>query len=96
MSSYFVAHIIIHDPERYESYLQGFDEVFSSYDGEVICVDDNPEVLEGECAYTRIVMIRFRNRDEARRWYESPEYQRLAEHRHAASSANIVLAKGRD
>ncbi|OQX83773.1 MAG: hypothetical protein B6D63_05675, partial [Candidatus Latescibacteria bacterium 4484_7] len=32
---------------------------------------------------------------EARRWYESPEYQRLAEHRHRASTGNIVMVKRR-
>ncbi len=47
MSTYFIAQIKIHDPDEYEKYLDGFDEVFSKYDAEVVLVDDNPELLEG-------------------------------------------------
>ncbi len=96
MSCYFIANIKIHDAARYEEYLRGFDDVFSSYDAEVVCVDDDPEVLEGGWMHSRVVLIRFRDREEAKRWYKSPGYQALVEHRHAASSANIILAEGRD
>jgi uncharacterized protein (DUF1330 family) len=96
VSTYFIAQISIHDPEEYEKYLSGFNEVFSRYDAEVVLVDENPELLEGEWTYSRIVIIRFRNRDEAKRWYGSPEYQRLVQHRYSASKADVILAEGRD
>ena len=96
VSSYFIARIKIHDPKEYEKYLKGFDGVFSDYDGEMLVVDDNPELLEGEWAHSRIVVIRFPTKEEAKRWYESAEYQELAQHRFTASKADTVLAKGRD
>ncbi len=96
MSCYFIAQIKIRDPREYQHYLDGFDEVFSHYRGEVVAVDDTPVVLEGEWPYTRAVVIRFPNEDEARRWYESPEYQGLAAHRVNASNADIILVHGRD
>ncbi len=40
-------------------------------------------------------MIRLPNEDEARRWYDSIEYQTLAQHHVRASHADIILAKGR-
>jgi uncharacterized protein (DUF1330 family) len=95
VSSYFIAQIKIHDPDEYGKYLGGFDEVFARYNGEVIAVDDSPAVLEGEWSYTRVVVIRFPDEDEARRWYDSAEYQSLAQHRFSAASADILLAKGR-
>jgi uncharacterized protein (DUF1330 family) len=91
MSCYFVAQIRIHDPDEYQKYLDGFDEIFSRYKGIVVAVDEDPVVLEGEWPYTRSVIIRFPNDDEAKRWYESPEYRELKKHRHRSSDANIAL-----
>jgi len=96
MSAYFVAQIDIHDPKEYEVYEEGFDQVFSNYDGQVVCVDDQPSVLEGAWSRTRIVIIRFRDEDEARRGYGSDEYTKLVHHHHRALKADIILTKGRD
>ena len=95
MSCYFVAQISIHDPGEYERYLEGFDEVFEKYDGEVVAVDDHPSVLEGHWDRTRIVLIRFPSEEEARRWYDSPEYQEIVQHRWRASKADVILVTGR-
>lgn len=96
MSSYFIAQIRIHDREEYHRYEQGFDEIFAQYNAEVVVVDDHPTILEGQWPYTRAVIIRFPNEGEARRWYDSAEYQTLAQHRLRASQADIILVKGRD
>ncbi len=96
MSSYFIAQININDLEEYDKYLEGFDEVFARYNGEVIVVDDNPTVLEGEWSYTRVVVIQFPSSDDVRRWYDSAEYQALAQHRYHASKADIILVEGLD
>jgi uncharacterized protein (DUF1330 family) len=93
MSCYFVAQITIHDRAGYDKYEEGFDEIFGKYKGMVVLVDEEPVILEGEWPCTRTVILRFPNEDEARRWYESPEYRELAKHRHGSSSANIVLVR---
>ncbi len=95
MSTYFIAQIKIHDPIKYKDYLSGFDEIFTKYDAEVVLVDENPEVLEGDWPFSRIVLIKFKDLDEARRWYESPEYQKLAQHRIVASDAVALFVGGR-
>jgi len=94
MACYLIAQINVHDKEGYQRYLDGFDEVFRNYKGIIMATDNDPTVLEGEWPYIRTVLIRFPDADEARRWYESPEYKRLAEVRRAASDSNIVLARG--
>ena len=94
MSSYFVALIDIHDENQYARYLDGFDAIFSRYDGEVLAVDDAPEVLEGEWPAPRTVIIRFPSDEELLRWYRSPEYQRLIELRRSAAEGSIALVHG--
>ncbi|UCG61655.1 MAG: DUF1330 domain-containing protein [Candidatus Zixiibacteriota bacterium] len=95
MACYFLAEIDVHDAEEYQSYLDGYDTVFDKFKGEVIAVDEDPVLLEGEWPYTRTVLIKFPDEAEARRWYDSPQYRQLVKHRHRASNANVILIKGR-
>lgn len=96
MSVYFVALISIHDPERYHRYLAGFDAVFEKYEGQVVSVEDNPRVLEGEWPADRTVLLRFPDEQALHSWYDSIEYQNLANHRREASVASVVVITGRD
>jgi uncharacterized protein (DUF1330 family) len=93
MSCYFIAQITIYDREEYKKYLDGFDEIFEKYKGIVAAVDEEPTILEGEWPCTRTVLIRFPDKEEARRWYDSPEYRDLVRHRHQAAESNIVLVQ---
>ena len=95
MNAYFIGLIEIRDRNEYEIYRRGFAEIFAKYDGELLVVDEEPQVLEGAWPYTRTVVIRFREEQEAKRWYESDEYQALAQHRFRAAKTNLILAKGR-
>jgi uncharacterized protein (DUF1330 family) len=95
MSCYFLAEIDRHDLGLYRKYEEGFDAIFAKYAGEVVAVDDHPIFLEGTDTRGRIVLIRFPSVAEARRWYDSPEYQELARYRREASAADIVLVRGR-
>ena len=95
MSCYIIAQIKIHDRGEYDKYENGFDEVFTKFKGIIVAVDEDPVILEGEWPFTRTVLIRFPNEEEAKRWYESSEYQELAKHRHRASTGNIVMVKRR-
>ncbi len=92
MSVYFIANLRVHQPALYDRYLDGFDAIFERYEGEVLLVDDAPSVLEGEWPYTRLVLIRFPDEAALRRWYDSPEYQRLAQIRHQAADGSVVIA----
>ncbi len=93
MPFYVVAQLNIHDRTRYARYESGFMEIFSKYGGSVLSVDEAAKVLEGEWNYMRTVLLEFPSEERAMAWYHSPEYQSLAQHRFAASDANIVLIK---
>ena len=95
MSCYFIAQLSISDQDEYRRYLEGFDAVFENYDGEVIAVEENPIILEGDWDYSRLVIIRFKNENEAKLWYNSPEYQSLLHHRLSASKGTVLLINDR-
>lgn len=94
MSCYFVAQIQINNFDEYQNYLNGVDEVFSKFNGKYLAVDGNPKVLEGNWSYSRVVIIEFPNETELKRWYESPEYQKLVQHRLNAAKCDTLLVKG--
>ena len=94
MHVYMVGIIKINDHSGYRKYEEGFMEIFSKYKGEVLAVDENPDVFEGTWPYTRTVLLRFPDRDEALRWYNSPPYQKLAKYRHQSSETIAFLMKG--
>jgi len=94
MSVYIIASITVEDWDEYGKYQEGFPEIFSRYRGEILAVSDAPRVVEGEWPHTRAVLLRFPDEAEARRWYESPEYQAIAQHRWRASKASIIAIEG--
>lgn len=94
MAVFIIAQINIHDRAGYAKYEAGFGEIFARYDGTMLSVEEEPEILEGDWAFTRTVVVEFPSADEAKRWFESVEYQALAVHRKTASVGNIALVKG--
>jgi uncharacterized protein (DUF1330 family) len=96
LSSYFIALIDIHDPDEYEKYLTGYDEVFKKFDGKVIAVDDHPRILEGAWPAGRTVLIIFPSDQALRNWYDSKEYRAIAKHRRNASVGSIAIITGQD
>lgn len=95
MAVYFSATIRIHDPERYQTYLDRYDEAFAGTGGEVVAVDDSAVVLEGAPRAGRVVLIRFPDEAAFRSWYDSPAYAEIVVHRRAASDADALLVHGR-
>lgn len=94
MTVYLVAKIEITDRSEYARYEAGFAEVFSKYQGRALSVDEDPTVLEGEWSCTRTVVLEFPSEASAMEWYESPEYQAIAKHRFAASTADVAIVRG--
>jgi uncharacterized protein (DUF1330 family) len=94
MTVYFVALVDISDRDEFGLYEQGFMDIFSRYGGKILAVDDNPTVLEGSWPHTRTVLMSFPNAEELERWYHSPEYQAISQHRRNGSRADIAVIKG--
>ena len=93
---YFIAQIEIIDRDTYAKYEAGFMEIFQSYNGKILSVDENIGVLEGDWPFTRTVLVEFPSKEDALSWYNSDEYQLLAKHRFSASESNIIIVSGVD
>ena len=94
MSVYIIARFNIHDRSEYDKYSAGFLEVFEKFDGKMLSVDEDPMVLAGAWDDTRSVIIEFPSKESALTWMNSDDYQAIAKHRNAGSTANSVLVEG--
>ena len=94
MSVYIIARFNIHDRSEYDKYSAGFLEVFEKFDGKMLSVDEDPMVLAGAWDDTRSVIIEFPSKESALAWLTSDDYQAIARHRNAGSTANSVVVEG--
>ena len=84
----------IHDPEGMDAYGRASTKPLIDHGGKVLVVDEAVEVLEGGWHGNRTVVVEFESVEQARRWYESPDYQSARALRAAASECNVVIVAG--
>ena len=94
MTAYVLAQLTIHDRARYDRYAAQFMDVLRRVHGRLLAADESPEVLEGTWPYQKVVLIEFKDREEARRWAESPEYRKIAIDREASTTATVLAFEG--
>lgn len=94
MPAYILGKVTVHDPVEYNKYMAGFMDAFAPFGGRVLVATENAEVLEGEWPRTRTVVLEFPSMESAKRWYQSPSYQAIAQHRFKAAKSDLVLAAG--
>ena len=95
MPAYLIALEVINDREEFDKYRAKVHPVLSKYNAEVIVSNENVEIMEGEWPYTKTVVIRFPSMEVAKRWYESPEYKEIVQHRFRAVTTDLIFVEGR-
>ncbi|MAV50666.1 MAG: hypothetical protein CME93_06870 [Hyphomonadaceae bacterium] len=93
MSVYIIAEFQIHDRSEYDKYDAGFMDVFEKFDGQLLSVDENPAILEGDWVSTRSVLIEFPSEDSAMAWLNSDGYKAIVGSRLAGSTGRARLVK---
>ena len=78
MAAYIIFTHRVTDADRLNNdYLPKAVETLGPYAPEILVVDENVEVIEGDSGHTRCVVLKFKDRDEVKKWYQSPEYQAI-------------------
>jgi uncharacterized protein (DUF1330 family) len=94
MPAYIIAEVKVTNPEGYEPYRPLAAESVARFGGRFLVRGGKADLIEGEPAPERVVVIEFPNADAARRWYFSPEYQQALKLRQANSSGRLILVEG--
>ncbi len=94
MAGYIVADIEITDPNEYQTYAQQTAATLERYGRKFLVRGGNPETLEGDRKTKRLVIIEFPSVEQAKAWYDSPEYSAIKGIRQRSAISNILLVHG--
>jgi len=94
MAAFVIAIINVTDPEGYEVYKELVPASLAKYGGRYLARGGRSEVLEGESDAERLVLLEFESFDQAKEWWDSPEYEAAKPHRRKNSNSTIMLVEG--
>jgi uncharacterized protein (DUF1330 family) len=94
MSAYVIAEVEVTDPQAYEEYRRLVPATVEKYGGRFLVRGGAIETLEGGWQPKRLVVLEFEGAEQARRWYESPEYGVAMPLRHKAANSRVVIVEG--
>lgn len=95
MSAYFIfRHKVLDADKLNNDYLPKAVATIGPYEPEILVVDENIEVIEGSTEDTRTVVLKFKDRETAKAWYNSPEYQKVVGLRLAVTDGVAILCDG--
>lgn len=91
--AYVMGEITVTDPAAYADYARQVPPIMAKYGGRYLARGGRAEALEG-AAPARLVIVEYPSADAARAFWNSPEYRRIAEIRHRASTGRLALVEG--
>jgi uncharacterized protein (DUF1330 family) len=94
MAAYLVGEIEITDPQAYQDYAKGVPATIAQYGGKYLVRGGKVEPKEGGWEPKRFVMLEFASLEQARKWYDSPEYAPLRALRQRASRGKLIFVEG--
>ena len=93
-SAYILANVDVTDPTQYEQYKKLSSHAMQVHGAEVCVRGGAVQVLEGDWSPKRAVLLKFPSVDQAKAFYDSPEYQAAKESRQGAAVMRMVLIEG--
>lgn len=94
MAAYVIADVEVSDVEGYEEYRTGVEAILQPYGGRFLIRGGPVETLEGDWTPQRYVTIEFPSMEQAKRWYDSPEYQAILPIRKRCARSRVLLVDG--
>ena len=94
MPAYVIADVHVKDPERYQQYRTMVPASLEKYGGKFLVRGGKLETLEGGRKPGRLVVLEFPSVEQARRWYDSPEYREARALRLSTAESDVVIVEG--
>jgi uncharacterized protein (DUF1330 family) len=94
MAAYIHAEIEVTDPVAYETYRQQVPALIAAHGGRYLVRGGATELLEGERAIRRQVILEFPDMAHLKAFYTSPQYAALIQVRQGASVGSLIAIEG--
>jgi uncharacterized protein (DUF1330 family) len=96
MPAYVIVNLELLDAQRYDHYVKAVPALVSKHGGEYLVRGGSVEVIEGNWRPSRLVLLRFPDRQAVRALFDDPEYAPLKALRHEVAKTSIVAVDGLD
>lgn len=98
-AAYYVGLIRVRDALRWQEYIDLVGATVAQYGGRVLFRGANGQIMAGKqlvgtTPFDRVVTLQFTDEAAARRWHDSPEYQRLVPIRDRGADVVLNLYTG--
>ena len=93
-SAYIIANVRVTDPVAYEEYKKLSTLAMQAHGAEPCVRGGAVTVLEGDWQPDRVVVLKFPSVEQAKRFYESPEYRKARDARADCAVMRMVLVEG--
>jgi uncharacterized protein (DUF1330 family) len=93
-SAYIIANVDVTDPVQYEEYKKLSTIAMKAHGAEICIRGGKVEVLEGDWAPQRFVMLKFPSVQQAKTFYDSAEYGAARKARAGAAVMRMIVVAG--
>ncbi len=95
MPAYIIVDTLIHDPVEYDRYKALARPIAERFGGEYLVRGADIDLIDHELwTPTRIVLLRFKNRQAARAFLDSDEYAPVKAMRHQHADSTLFIVEG--
>lgn len=94
MSAYLIAEVDVTDAAAYEEYKKLTPGAIAAYGGRFVVRGGKVDSKEGGWNPARLIVIEFASMEQARKFYDSPEYAPALAIRLKAAKTRLILAEG--
>lgn len=94
MAAYVLVEVEVTDPATYEEYKQLTPASLVAYGGKFIVRGGAYETLEGDWKPNRMVVLEFPSVEQAKAWWNSPEYSKAKAIRQRAANTKMIVLEG--
>ena len=92
---YLMGDVDIHNMDEYKIYMENTKSIIESYGGEYLVRGGDIDVKDNQLwKPTRMVLVRFPDKESADKFYQSDEYKPFREIRHKNANSTIFLVEG--
>ena len=94
MPAYVIIDVNVKDQEKYAQYMKKGAPTIPAHGGRPLVRGGKSEVWEGKWLPWRMIVLEFKTMDEARAWWNSPDYSEAKKLRHDSAEANVICLEG--
>ena len=94
MSAYIIADVTVTDADKMAKYREWSTKAMQEHGAEILVRGGAFEVLEGPWTPSRLIVLKFANRDKARAFYNSETYTHARSLREGAGVMRMIVVDG--